>query len=245
VLFGRGRSGFDSFCTDVQALARMIDGESRMKFQFQNTALILVDIQNDFCPEGALAVNEGDQIVPIVNRLIPEFPLVISTQDWHPATHISFKDRGGPWPPHCVQDTSGAELHPDLKTEPIAHYFHKASSPEKDDYSEFEGKDAQGRTLDELLRSYGVEKVYVVGLATDYCVLETVLDGIKYGYEVYAITDAMRAVNVTPDDGDKALQKMAKQGAHLVTSDGVLNLPEWAAHSSRTALPSPKSSTVE
>src|SRR5437773_3620435 len=200
-----------------------------MKSPLQDTALILVDIQNDFCPQGALAVNEGDQVVPIVNRLIPEFPLVISTQDWHPANHISFKERGGPWPPHCVQGTQGADLHPDLETETIAHYFRKASSPEKDDYSEFEGKDAQGRTLDDVLKSHGVNKLYVVGLATDYCVLETVLDGIKYGYDVYPVTDAMRAVNVNPDDGEKALQKMAQHGAHLVTSDGVINLAGTAA----------------
>ena len=200
-----------------------------MKSQFQDTALILVDIQNDFCPEGALAVNEGDQIVPIVNRLITEFPLVISTQDWHPVNHISFKQRGGPWPPHCVQGTRGAELHADVRTESIAHYFRKASSPEKDDYSEFEGKDAQGRTLDDLLRSHGIKRLYIVGLATDYCVLETVLDGIKYGYDVYAVTDAMRAVNVNPNDGEKALQKMAQHGAHLVTSDGVLNLAGTSA----------------
>lgn len=200
-----------------------------MKSQFQDTALILVDIQNDFCPGGALAVNEGDQIVPIANQLIRAFPLVISTQDWHPANHISFKERGGPWPPHCVQGTRGAELHPDVRTDTIAHYFRKASSPEKDDYSEFEGKDARGRSLDELLKSHGVGKLYVVGLATDYCVLETVLDGIKYGYEVYAVTDAMRAVNVNPDDGQKALQKMAQAGAQLVTSDEALNLSGTAA----------------
>jgi nicotinamidase/pyrazinamidase len=203
-----------------------------MKSQSQDSALILVDIQNDFCPGGALAVNEGDRIVPTVNRLIPEFPLVISTQDWHPANHISFEKQGGPWPPHCVQDTRGAELHPELRTGTIAHSFRKASSPGKDDYSEFEGEDAQGRSLDELLKSLGVDKLYVVGLATDYCVLETVLDGIKYGYEVYAVTDAMRAVNVNPDDGEKALQKMATSGAHLVTSDSVLSLSGSAAKAS-------------
>ncbi|MEK6407609.1 MAG: bifunctional nicotinamidase/pyrazinamidase [Acidobacteriota bacterium] len=203
-----------------------------MKSQFQESALILVDIQNDFCPGGALGVHEGDQIVPAVNRLIPEFPLVISTQDWHPANHISFNQQGGPWPPHCVQGTSGAELHPDLRTDTIAHHFRKASSPEKDDYSEFEGKDAQGRSLDELLKSQGVNTLYVVGLATDYCVLETVLDGIKYGYEVHAVTDAMRAVNVNPDDGEKALQKMVEHGAHLVTSDEVLSLAGNAAKAS-------------
>ena len=190
-----------------------------MNPESQDSALILVDIQNDFCPNGALAVTEGDLIVPIVNRLISRFPLVISTQDWHPANHISFKAQGGPWPPHCVQGTTGAELHPNLKTDTIALYFRKASSPDKDDYSEFAGKDVQGRSLDEVLKGYGVKKIYVVGLATDYCVLETVLDGLKYGYEVYAVTDAMRAVNVNPDDGEKALYKMVSSGAHLVTSE--------------------------
>ncbi len=199
-----------------------------MNPEFQDSALILVDIQNDFCPNGALAVTEGDLIVPIVNRLISTFPLVISTQDWHPANHISFKAQGGQWPPHCVQGTTGAELHPDLKTETIALYFRKASSPDKDDYSEFAGKDEQGRSLDEVLKGYGVRKIYVVGLATDYCVLETVLDGLKYGYEVYAVTDAMRAVNVNPDDGEKALYKMVSSGAHLVTSE-VIDLAGSAA----------------
>ena len=192
--------------------------------KFLDAALILVDIQNDFCPGGALAVNGGDQIVPAVNRLIPEFPLVISTQDWHPENHISFKEQGGPWPPHCVQGTRGAELHSDLKTDTIAHYLRKASSPDKDDYSEFAGKDDRGRSLDEVLKSHGVKKLYAVGLATDYCVLETVIDGLRLGYEVYAVTDAMRAVNVNPADGEAALQKMARSGAHLVTSDEVLNL---------------------
>ena len=199
-----------------------------MNLQLQESALILVDIQNDFCPGGALAVNEGDRIVPIVNRLISRFPLVISTQDWHPANHISFEAQGGPWPAHCVQGTAGAELHPDLKTDTVALYFRKASSPDKDDYSEFAGKDEQGRSLDEVLKDYGVKTIYIVGLATDYCVLETVLDGLKYGYEVYAVTDAMRAVNVNPDDEEKALYKMASSGAHLVTSE-VIDLAGSAA----------------
>jgi nicotinamidase/pyrazinamidase len=203
-----------------------------MKSEFQDSALILVDIQNDFCPGGALAVSEGDQIVPIVNQLIPEFPLVISTQDWHPENHISFKQRGGPWPPHCVQGSQGAQLHPELKTETISYYFCKASSPDKDDYSEFAGKDEQGRSLDEVLKSHDVKSLYVVGLATDYCVLETVLDGLKYGFEVYPVIDAMRAVNVDPDDGERALRKMAYNGAHLVTSDEVLNLAGSAAKAS-------------
>jgi nicotinamidase/pyrazinamidase len=203
-----------------------------MSFGVLDAALILVDIQNDFCPGGALAVSEGDQIVPAVNRLIPVFPLVISTQDWHPANHISFKERAGPWPPHCVQGTRGAALHSGLKTDTIAHYFRKASSPDKDDYSEFAGKDDRGRTLDEVLRSHGVRKLYVAGLATDYCVLETVLDGLKHDYEVFAVTNAMRAVNVNPADGEEALRKMAGSGAHLVTSDEVLNLAGGSAKAS-------------
>lgn len=203
-----------------------------MKLGFRDSALIIVDIQNDFCPGGALAVNEGDQIVPAVNRLILKFPLVISTQDWHPANHISFKERGGPWPPHCVQGTRGAELHSDLKTDTIVHYFRKASSSDKDDYSEFAGKDDRGFSLDEVLKIHGVKKLYVVGLATDYCVLETVLDGLKHGYEVFAVTDAMRAVNVNPADGEEALQTMAGSGAHLVTSDEVLNLAGSSAKAS-------------
>jgi nicotinamidase/pyrazinamidase len=200
--------------------------------ELADAALILVDIQNDFCPGGALAVTEGDQIVSVVNRLMPRFPLVVSTQDWHPANHVSFKERGGPWPPHCVQGTRGADLHPDLKTDAIAHYFRKASSPDKDDYSEFAGTDDRGRTLDQALRSYGVKRLFVAGLATDYCVLETVLDGLKHGYEVFVIADATRAVNVNPTDGENALQRMTESGAQLVTSNELVTLAGSSASAS-------------
>jgi nicotinamidase/pyrazinamidase len=193
-----------------------------VKTGLKDSALILVDIQNDFCPGGALAVAEGDRIVEPVNRLMPHFPLVISTQDWHPANHVSFKAQGGPWPPHCVQGTRGAELHPALETQTIAHYLRKASSPDKDDYSEFEGKDDQGRSLDQVLKSHNVKRIFAAGLATDYCVLATVLDGLKLGYEVVAITDSMRAVNVEPEDGARALRQMSEAGANLVTSDDIL-----------------------
>ena len=193
-----------------------------MPHDLADAALVLVDIQNDFCPGGALAVAEGDRIVEVVNRLTRLFPLVISTQDWHPPNHISFKERGGPWPPHCVQNTRGAELHPSLDAESIQYYFRKASSPDRDAYSEFEGVDENGRALDEMLKSHKVKRLYVCGLATDYCVLATVLDGLKNGYEVYAITDAMRAVNVNPRDGQKALEEMASKGARLIKSDEIL-----------------------
>jgi nicotinamidase/pyrazinamidase len=207
--------------------------EKAMREDFKDAALVLVDIQNDFCPGGALAVKEGDQIINAVNRIIREFPLVISTQDWHPANHISFKERGGPWPPHCVQNTRGAELHPDLDQSRIAHYFRKAYTPDRDAYSEFEGTDDKGRTLDEVLKAEGVKKVYVAGLATDYCVLATTLDALKNGYETYAIIDAMRAVNVNPEDGAKAIQQMADNGAHLVTSEGLLKSDEQTSATAR------------
>jgi nicotinamidase/pyrazinamidase len=199
----------------------------------KDAALILVDIQNDFCPGGALAVAGGDEIIEAVNRLMPKFRLVISTQDWHPANHVSFKEQGGPWPPHCVQNTRGAELHPALRTDRIAHYFRKASSPEKDAYSEFEGVDESGRTLDELLKSSGVKQVYVVGLATDYCVRATALDALALGYKVFVVKDATRAVNVNDDDGAKALDEMKGRGARLVASDEIPGFGEPASAGSR------------
>ena len=193
-----------------------------MNTAFENCALVLVDIQNDFCPGGALAVADGDKTVAVANSLMHHFQLIISTQDWHPINHVSFKERGGPWPPHCVQETVGAELHPALDRAAIAHYLFKASSRDNDAYSEFEGRDERGRSLDELLRSYEVTRLYVVGLATDYCVRETVLDGLSRGYQVYVCTDGVRAVNVDPRDGEKALEEMTKAGARLVTSSQII-----------------------
>lgn len=189
----------------------------------EKAALILVDIQNDFCPGGALAVAEGDQIIEAVNELTSQFPLVIATQDWHPANHISFKERGGPWPPHCVQNTTGAELHSALDKNQIDLYFRKAASADLDAYSGFEGVDEHGRTLDEALKSRGITTIYVAGLATDYCVKATVMDGLKNGYEVYAVTDAMRAVNLNPEDEAEAIEDMQRSGAKRVTSAAILD----------------------
>ena len=188
----------------------------------KDAALILVDIQNDFCPGGALAVAEGDQVVPVVNRLMPFFPLVVSTLDWHPANHISFRERGGPWPPHCVQNTFGAELHPALNTAPIQNTFRKASTADRDAYSEFEGVDDRNRSLDEYLKSRGISRVYVVGLATDYCVRATTMDALRLGYDTTVVTDAVRAVNVQPEDGAQALAEIEAEGAHLVASDAII-----------------------
>src|SRR5215471_18950132 len=144
-------------------------GEERNQFP-SDAALLLVDIQNDFCPGGALAVPEGDQVVNVANKLIPRFQFVVATQDWHPANHISFKARGGPWPPHCVQGTFGAELHPGIDATAVNAFVRKAFTPDRDAYSEFEGETPDGLTLDDVLRRRGITTLYLTGLATDYCV---------------------------------------------------------------------------
>lgn len=193
-----------------------------MEAKLSSAALVLVDIQNDFCPGGALAVAEGDRIIEVVNRMMPWFSFVVATQDWHPSNHISFKERGGPWPPHCVQGTRGAQLHPSLDRNHIDAYLRKAATAEKDAYSEFEAVDDRGRALDEVLKDREIKTVYVVGLATDYCVKATVFDALKNGYEVYAVVDGMRAVDLTPGDGERALKEMASSGARLIESAEIL-----------------------
>jgi nicotinamidase/pyrazinamidase len=187
-----------------------------------DTALLLIDIQNDFCAGGALAVPQAEEIVPVVNELIPWFRHVLATQDWHPADHSSFRPQGGPWPVHCVQGTRGAELHPRLDVPRITGYFRKATTKDSDSYSGFAGVDANGRGLDEVLRSRRIRTLYVAGLATDYCVRATVLDALKLGYRVYAVVDAMRAVGLNPGDGETVLNEMRQAGAKLVVSQDVL-----------------------
>lgn len=152
-------------------------------------ALIIVDLQNDFCPGGALAVGEGDAVVPVINDLARQFGTVAATQDWHPRDHRSFTEQGGTWPVHCVAGTAGAELHPALDRTPIDLYIRKATTPDAEAYSGFDGTD-----LAEQLRQRGVERVYVAGLALDYCVDATALDARKAGFETYVVSDATRAV---------------------------------------------------
>ncbi len=180
-------------------------------------ALVIVDVQNDFLPGGRLAVPEGDAVVPPLNAWIRQFQQaglpVVATRDWHPADHCSFQAQGGPWPPHCVAGSTGAEFAPGLKLPDDVIVVSKATTPDKDAYSGFEGTD-----LAERLRNLGVKRLFVGGLATDYCVLNTVLDALKNGFETWVITDAIRAVNVNPDDGDKALERMRQAGARFVTT---------------------------
>lgn len=177
-------------------------------------ALLIVDVQNDFCPGGALAVPEGDQVVPVLNRWIEEarqqsIPIFFS-RDWHPETHISFKERGGPWPPHCVQGTIGAAFHSGLSFPPNAEVISKGHRLDEDSYSAF-----GGTNLNEKLKAAGIKRLWLGGLTQDYCVRETSLDAIRAGFEVHVIVDATRAVNVNPDDGRHALEEVERAGAIL------------------------------
>jgi nicotinamidase/pyrazinamidase len=182
-------------------------------------ALFIVDVQNDFCPGGALPVPEGDQVVPVINRLMDHFPFVLASKDWHPSETVHFQK----WPPHCVQGTPGAEFHPALRTDRIDQVFLKGTGNRDDGYSAFE---ATNENLAEYLRRHGVEELYVTGLATDYCVRATVLDALREGFRTYVVTDAVRAVNVSPGDGERALEEMRRAGAILVTSEELLSAQE-------------------
>lgn len=185
-------------------------------------ALLIVDMQNDFCPGGALAVKGGNEIVPVINNYIKYFSagrhLVVFTRDWHTPDHCSFKQQGGIWPAHCVAGTAGAAFHPELYIPDEALIISKAASAEKDAYSGFEGTSPDGETLDEVLKKKDVKELTVCGLATDYCVKSTVLDALKNGYTVKLLIDGVSAVEVKPGDGDEALAEMKKAGAEIIKS---------------------------
>ena len=173
-------------------------------------ALVLVDIQNDFCPGGSLAVADGDKVVPVANELQKKFSLVVATKDWHPPGHASFETL---WPPHCVQGTRGAELHPALDRSHVDLVYDKGMDPDTEGYSDFETPD-----LDRVLRERGVDRLTVVGLATDYCVRHSVLDALRLGYEVEVDFEAIRAVDVEPGDGERALEEMRAAGARITSA---------------------------
>ncbi len=178
-------------------------------------ALVVVDVQNDFLPGGALAVPRGDEVIPVLNRYLALFERkqlpVIATRDWHPPNHNSFNEQGGIWPAHCVRDTPGASFASNLKLPDKAIIVSKATTARQEAYSGFEGTG-----LAQRLRDLGVRRVFVGGLATDYCVLNTVLDALKNGFETLLLLDACRAVNVKPDDGITAEKKMLQAGARPV-----------------------------
>ena len=184
-------------------------------------ALIVVDMQNDFMPGGALPVPNGDKIVPVLNEYIKLFESkgnpVFFTRDWHPENHISFKGYGGIWPPHCVQDTEGAEFHPDLYI-PSDNKFiiSKGYSRDFDAYSGF-----QGTILNELLKERGIKRIFVGGVATDYCVKNTVIGGLNLGYEAFVLEDGIKGVDVNPTDSEKAINYMLSKGAVLMNKNEV------------------------
>lgn len=181
----------------------------------EHSVLVVVDVQNDFCPGGAIPVPDGDKVVPMLNEYVKKFreagAAIVFTRDWHPPDHSSFKSQGGPWPPHCVQNSKGAEFHRALILPPGVEIVSKADKMDEA-YSFLQGTDLAGE-----FHQRGLTKMFVGGLATDYCVKETVLDGLKHGFEVYHLDDASRGVNVQSKDSELALVEMVKRGAKRVT----------------------------
>lgn len=203
-----------------------------------NEALLIVDVQNDFIPGGALAVNEGDLIVPVINQLQKKFQHVIATQDFHPVDHGSFanqhpgKTPGDQielagltqvlWPVHCVQGSQGADFHPDLETENWEKVFQKGKNPEVDSYSGFFDNARRGDTgLAKYLVENQIDTVFVCGLALDYCVKFTALDAKSLGFETYLIEDATRAVNLSSSDGELAIEEMKETGITIISSKSI------------------------
>lgn len=208
-----------------------------------NQALLLVDLQNDFCPGGSLAVHEGDIAINVANQAIAychavNYP-VIASKDWHPANHKSFASQSGTkigelgvlnglpqvwWPDHCVQESPGSEFHPDLTVRKIDKIIYKGQNPELDSYSAFFDNGRQQNTgLDQWLKDNNINKLIIMGLATDYCVKFTVLDALALGYEVDVLVDGCRGVNINADDSQKALDEMVSNGAKLVALNQLIH----------------------
>lgn len=179
-------------------------------------ALLIIDIQNDFLPGGSLAVTEGDQVIPVLNACIEQFTQrglpIFASRDWHPINHHSFIQYGGTWPPHCIAGSAGAEFSQALKLPAGVRIISTGTEPEHEGYSGFEHTTLKAQ-LDEL----GVSRLFIGGLATDYCVLNTVRDALNLGYQVLLLTDAVRAVNVHPQDGESALREMIEKGSIAIT----------------------------
>ena len=201
-------------------------------------ALVLVDLQNDFCPGGALAVARGDEVIPVANRLARHFDAVVATQDWHPREHGSFAanhpgkepyqviELGGLpqvlWPVHCVQGSKGAELHPALDRSRITKIFPKGTDPSIDSYSGFHDNGRQRSTgLADWLRDAGVDTVYVMGLATDYCVKFTALDARAEGFATYLVEDGCRGVELAPGDSERAIDELRAAGVVVIDSGAI------------------------
>jgi nicotinamidase/pyrazinamidase len=180
----------------------------------ERDCLLVVDVQNDFCTGGALAVDDGDEVVPVINdwirRAVAAGTPVVASRDWHPADHKSFAENGGPWPVHCVRGTTGAEFHSELDLPAGAVVVSKATAPERESYSAFDGTD-----LAETLRDRNVNRLLVGGLALDYCVKATAVDAVAAGFEVHLLRDATRAVDARPGDGRRALDELRRAGVKI------------------------------
>ncbi len=184
-------------------------------------ALLIVDVQNDFCPGGALAVPDGDEVIPVINEYIRQFAdlgaPVFASRDWHPRESKHFMAWGGPWPPHCIQNTPGAAFHPELVLPEDVVIITKGSDPTDDGYSAFEGDDPHDLALEASLREHGVERVFVAGLATDYCVRASVLDALENELDVVVLRDAIKGIDVNDGDIDDAMREMKEAGARFAT----------------------------
>lgn len=184
-------------------------------------ALLIVDVQNDFCSGGSLAVPQADIIIPVLNKYINEFHNkrlpIFATRDWHPLKTSHFKEFGGKWPIHCVKDTKGAQLHPDLELPKTTCLLYKGMVPDTDCFSAFHAKNAHGMSFHRILNLFKISELYVGGLATDYCVKFSVLDALKFNYEVNLLLDAVKAVNIESNDSAKAIDEMVKSGAKTLT----------------------------
>jgi len=185
----------------------------------EKAALLIVDVQKDFCPGGALAAPGGDGIIPALNRHLAEarqrdMP-VYASRDWHPAVTSHFKEYGGEWPPHCVQGSAGAQFHGDLKLPADAIVISKGDDPAKPGYSAFDGHTSDGKALLHDLRDRHVTRLYVGGIATDYCVKATALDAAQAGLDVRVLRDAITGIDVQPGDADRALEEMSRAGAQV------------------------------
>ncbi|MBP7569316.1 MAG: nicotinamidase [Acidobacteria bacterium] len=182
------------------------------------SALLVVDVQNDFCPGGSLAVPDGDRVIPVLNEAIEHFAAaglpVFASRDWHPPDTKHFKGRGGPWPPHCVAGTEGAAFHPDLRLPADAIVVSKGQDRNDDGYSAFEARTAEGRTVVEELRRRGVTDLYLGGLTTDYCVRATALDARKAGFRVIVLADGIAGIDA--DDSRRALDEIRAAGGTVV-----------------------------
>lgn len=185
------------------------------------SALLVVDVQNDFCPSGALQVPAGDRVIAPINRVLARFVAaglpVLASRDWHPPVTRHFKAYGGVWPVHCVQGSAGAAFHPALRLPPETVVLSKGFDPDMDGYSAFEGVSSDGRMLKTILTELGVERLYLAGLATDYCIRFTAQEALQHGLAVTVLTDAVAGVDRVPGDADRALEELSRAGAELVT----------------------------